>query len=271
MRPAGNEQDYLRAPTGRYVTGRNWISYCPDQRLAGVVIWGRTTDEDIRSLLQTTPLKGASPLVASRARLIDARELDVPPPSVFGEIYGYFQAHREVAATAVTRLALLRPSGMVGALVLGFVQLLGMKFPIEAFTDPEAAFGWLAVPEHASVLEEVARLQREMTGSAEIVRNLRAVLECGALSTATLATTARTMGLSTRSLQRRLREAGTSFQHELAATRVSVAQRMMTESTASVSQVASEVGYSSPHQFASAFRKATGSSPRQWKSNHGLR
>jgi AraC-like DNA-binding protein len=267
VKPAGSESDYLRAPIGRYVTGRNWISYCPDERLAGVVIWGRPEDEDIRQLLRTTPLEGPSPLVASKARLVDARQLDVPPPSVFAELHGYFQAHREVAPAAVTRLALLRPPGMVGALVIGFAQLLGMKFPIEPFTDPEEALAWLAVPEHAGVLDEVERLKDEMAGGVDEVRALRATLEAGGLSSATLGTIARKMGLSTRSLQRRLRTAGTSFQRELATARVRVAQRMLAESSASVSEVAWEVGYSSMHQFALAFRKVTGASPRQWRSD----
>ena len=265
VRPT-TEHEYLHSPTGTYVTGRTWISFCPNDRLAGVVLWGRPDDEDVRSLLRTTPLQGPSPLAVRKARLVDVRDLDVPSPSVFAALQSYLMVHREVADAAVSRFALIRGPGMVGALVIGFWQLLPMRFPLEVFTDPVAAFDWMDLRDELPVLEEVERLQAEALGGTQIVSDLRASLEVH-LAGATLGTVARRLGLSTRSLQRRLREAGTSFQRELGSARVRAAQRMLADTHASVADVAWHVGYSSVHQFASAFRKQTGASPRQWRAD----
>lgn len=262
---AVGEEEFLREPVGAYVTAGNWIAWCFDDRLSGAVLWGRPAEEDVRALLRMTPLQGSSPLVSARARLIDVRQLDGLAPPVFTVLHAFFTAHREVAPQAVTRLALVRPSGMIGAIAIGFVQLLATAFPMKPFIEPLEALAWLGVPDHACVVEETDRLQHDLAGDVEVVRTLRATLEAPGLASATLGTVARTMGLSTRSLQRRLTEAGTSFQREIAAARVRVAQRMLAESPASVSEVAWEVGYSSVNQFAHAFRKQTGMSPRQWR------
>jgi AraC-like DNA-binding protein len=266
MTPAGSADEFLQAAAGRYIAGPNWISYCHDERLSGVVLWGHLDEGDARALLRTTPLAGPSPLAVGRARLVDARLLDVPTPQVFMALHEHFATHREVSAQAVTRLALLRPEGLVGALAVGFARVLDTPFPMETFTDPADALAWLELTEYAFVLEEVERLQSAQAGGAAVVRDLRTALEQGSLASATLAAVARKMGLSARSLQRRLREAGTSFQRELAGARVRVAQRRFAESAASISEVAYEVGYSTVHQFSAVFRKATGLSPRQWKS-----
>jgi AraC-like DNA-binding protein len=84
----------------------------------------------------------------------------------------------------------------------------------------------------------------------------------------TLQGAARQLGLSARTLQRRLRDEGSSFQGEVVAARLRVAQRLMLETSASLGEVAFEAGYASPAHLSTHFRKAVGEAPSAWRSRH---
>ena len=77
---------------------------------------------------------------------------------------------------------------------------------------------------------------------------------------------ARRLGLSERSLQRRLQELGTTFHQELVALRLAEARRRMLDSDAPLTRIALEVGFASIQQFSTQFREATGEPPSQWRS-----
>nr|WP_286202601.1 helix-turn-helix transcriptional regulator [Comamonas sp. JC664] len=73
------------------------------------------------------------------------------------------------------------------------------------------------------------------------------------------------MGMSERTLQRRLKEADTSFQSELNAVQVRMAQTLLRESDMKLTAVAVEVGCASLQHFSSLFRKLVGESPSGWR------
>lgn len=81
----------------------------------------------------------------------------------------------------------------------------------------------------------------------------------------TLAETAKEMGLSQRSLSRRLQEAETSFKDILSHVRLRIASRELSETGASVAQIAHRLGYASQSAFATAFRRETGESPTDFR------
>lgn len=72
---------------------------------------------------------------------------------------------------------------------------------------------------------------------------------------------ARTLGLSPRSLARKLREAGTSFSELLVKTRTRLARQYLTETDLPAGEVAYLLGYASPSAFTTAFRRETGHTP----------
>ncbi len=78
---------------------------------------------------------------------------------------------------------------------------------------------------------------------------------------------ARALGQAPRSLQRHLRDAGTSFQRELDAARVRVAQRLLETSRASLTEIALDVGCASPQHFSALFRRVTGQTPSAWRTS----
>ena len=71
-----------------------------------------------------------------------------------------------------------------------------------------------------------------------------------------------------RTLQRRLKAKNTSYQQLLDAVRLSVAKHHLTDSEISVTRLSELLDYSEQSVFSRAFKKATGLSPNQWRSQH---
>ena len=74
------------------------------------------------------------------------------------------------------------------------------------------------------------------------------------------------VGMSARTLQRRLTEAGTSYSDVVSRARFDLASTLLTQTDASATEIAYAVGYSDPSHFARAFRRLAGVSPRQYRS-----
>ena len=158
---------------------------------------------------------------------------------------------------------------MTGAVVGGFYSLLSSGYPTRAFADPLAALTWLGQPEDKSqaLLHALNDLVMQQMGQSPLLSELHRVLRTR-LVDAHLAEVAREMGMSERTLQRRLREAGTSFQTELNTVQVRTAQTLLLESDAKLTSVALEVGCASLQHFSGLFRKLTGESPSAWRARH---
>ncbi|MDI7862660.1 AraC family transcriptional regulator [Rhizobiaceae bacterium n13] len=128
-----------------------------------------------------------------------------------------------------------------------------------------------AAPRHAAspivTLEDVARDRR---GGAPrdlldvIMEQIRAQVLTGSVS---LESAAQLTDTSVRTLQRELARAGTDFRSLASAARVQRATELLRHTNGSITRVAAELGYSSPANFARAFRKATGGGPREFRSN----
>lgn len=70
---------------------------------------------------------------------------------------------------------------------------------------------------------------------------------------------------SPRTLQRRLRELGTSYRAVVDGARLDLATRMLTRTDATAAEIGNVVGYSDPSHFARAFRRFTGMSPGEYR------
>jgi AraC-like DNA-binding protein len=77
--------------------------------------------------------------------------------------------------------------------------------------------------------------------------------------------TAEAVGLSARTLQRRLAEAGESYHHLVDSVRLGAGIRLLTDGDARLVDVAAELGYADQANFTRAFRRLTGMSPRAFQ------
>ncbi len=89
----------------------------------------------------------------------------------------------------------------------------------------------------------------------------RAIADCMAVGHTSANHVARELGMSSRTLARRLGEAGTSYQEVLSNFRKALAERYLKKSNMSQSEIAYLLGYSDVSSFASAFKRWTGQSP----------
>jgi AraC-like DNA-binding protein len=71
--------------------------------------------------------------------------------------------------------------------------------------------------------------------------------------------------VSVRTLQRRLDKSGTSYSEVVGRVRFDSASTMLTQTDASVAEIAYDVGYSDPSHFARAFRSMAGVGPREYR------
>jgi AraC-like DNA-binding protein len=102
----------------------------------------------------------------------------------------------------------------------------------------------------------------------EIVPRVRELL-LRSLS-ASLGETARELGLSARTLTRRLHDEGSSFRAVKDALRRSLALAHLEKTKKSIAEIAAELGYSEPSAFFRAFQGWTGEAPSEHRKRHRL-
>jgi len=115
-------------------------------------------------------------------------------------------------------------------------------------------------------LEDEANALRART-KGDIVRSLRQLLRKTLVTQkASIALVARQLGIHERTLNRRLRAEGTTFQRELEAMRYATAQQLLAETAMSLAQVAAALEYADASAFNRAFKRWAGVTPAQWRA-----
>jgi AraC-like DNA-binding protein len=102
----------------------------------------------------------------------------------------------------------------------------------------------------------------------DIISSLRRVLAVSLLGgDASLQASASALNMHPRTLNRRLRERGTTFQRELGFVRFSLARQYLESSSIPLTIIASALGYADPSVFTRAFERWSGIAPSQWRLN----
>jgi AraC-like DNA-binding protein len=109
----------------------------------------------------------------------------------------------------------------------------------------------------------LARLRPDKTWSATVARLVSTTLCDGKPS---LADVARRLAVSTRSLQTKLRDEGTTYQEILDRIRKETAEVYLRDSTLTMGEIAFLLGFAEQSAFNRAFKKWTGDSPSQFRS-----
>ena len=260
----GVEQaEFLAAPVGCFVAGRRWLVWCADERLCGAVVWGQVEEEDVQILVGMMGI--AAHLAPSFQVLTDIRLVEKVDPAAFG-LYAELLVERvrELGAR-VAGHAVVRPGGVVGSAAAGLHVLVGgVPFPLQFFTDLDAALRWLGGEERLALggelAEQVAAARRNLRRAAASARAdrrgaRRQPARGGAAAGAVAAHAAARAARRRHVVPRRGRGAA-------GARRPAVAPRR----TGQISAIALEVGCASLQHFSTLFRKATGETPSQWRA-----
>jgi AraC-like DNA-binding protein len=258
VRAAGNADDYRADPIGAYLALPRALVFCARPALWGFALWGKPNEVDARRLV---PLLALELDAAPHASLVDVRRLEAGDPRAFAVLARYLRGNFDTFRTRVTRLALVRPPGVLGATVAGFYQVAGAPYPVRVFDALPAAAAWLRAGDVARVLEDALA---GASGTPSILLDLRGWLD-GHLDRASLATAARALSRASRSLQRDLSGARTTFQRELDAARIRLAKRLLAETDSPLTEIAYDIGCASPQHFSKLFRRVTGVAPSAWR------
>lgn len=135
-------------------------------------------------------------------------------------------------------------------------------------------YSWIEIPYALLALPPTSRPTAKTHTSSETAFEInlsttlqyliKSYLQDDSLSINTLAEIS---GMSLRSLQRRLSEAGTSYSELLEQTRIGTSMELLSNRDCKIIDVAFETGYRDPSHFSRAFRRITGVSPREYKKN----
>lgn len=201
----------------------------------------------------------------------DCRHL---PESVFAGIAGFVRwvAQRPVPLIEVAFRHQASPSvrdectRIFGAPVRFGAEANQARFPT-ALLDwpiPHAETAWLPVLTRRA---DELLAQRAQETSALIARVRQAIARNLADNAARLDAVAAELGMTARTLQRRLEAASTNYRDELDATRALMAERFLRDSTLPLTEIALRLGFSEQSAFTHAFRKWTGQSPLAYRQS----
>lgn len=262
MRATATCQSFLRSPVGSYLRGRSWLVACPYANLCATVLAGRPDEQDLRELTSAYAVPEAR--VSPHAVLFDGSLMTTVDDAALGMLLAYFVEHQGRLTRFITRLAVVYGTGVAGAVVAGAPKMLSLSCPVQSFSDTGAALDWLGFDE-AALRHELAALSQSLADDATLAR-LRALLT--ERPGATLSTVARLLGTSGRSLQRRLKERGTSFQSEVTQARLARALPRLAACDGALTAIALDIGFESLQSFSDWFRQQTGESPLSWRRRH---
>ena len=230
-----------------------------DAGLFVTVIRGRPDEDEVRRMTAAWDGERALPPHAS---LVDLSGLAGVDPAAFAVLIDYLNSTRAAMGRALTRQAVVRPPGLAGAIIDGFRTVVDFTYPARVCSGRDRALAWLGRTDAAETVEAWTR----GWGPDEAVVALRGWLR---VSTAvTLPVAARRLGVSERSLQRRLRAAGTSFVEEVAAARLAAAKRLLIETDRKLGAIAHAVGCATQPTFSTMFRRLTGETPSAFRARH---
>ena len=117
----------------------------------------------------------------------------------------------------------------------------------------------------ATSAQRILQKMRDVQGLVERVRVEVAGQLCA--GNVNMRTASRRLGLAT--LRRRLEEQGTTFSEILDNLRRGLAEEHLSGASPTVSEVAFQLGFSNVRAFGRAFRRRTGKTPTEYRSDHG--
>ncbi len=196
--------------------------------------------------------------------VVDVRNVRYVDAVAFAALAGQLRSRRSDLLPLLRGQAIVRSDGVIGAMAMGLLAVVGWRAPVRIFTDVAAALSWL-LPGDEAIPGEYARWQERNIVDAPLLTSLRNLLQarCADIDPARAA---RSLGMSLRTLQRQLAASATSFSDELARARLGKAKELLASSEEKIDVIAGQVGFASASHFGRFFAAATGEAPSGWRA-----
>jgi AraC-like DNA-binding protein len=258
MRCANTIDDYLRDPRDAYVVGREFAAFHVAPTLFGLVVWGRP---DIEQARQIVAARGAELADGGPHHVVlDYRLLEVVDQEAFRVIAEWVAANRDALTANTARVALVKPiDPFAGATVAGFYTVVKAPYPSQLCLTLDDAEAWLGVP----VVEPATRVHDLSAAGRSTITTLVQLLDRSPAMAVDEA--ARSLGLSGRTLQRRLRAEGTTYVAESRKAIIRRAKHLLATTDDKIADIAHAVGCASPQHFTDLFRSDVGVPPAAWR------
>jgi len=261
LHPATSLENYVKNPVGRYIASPNAAAFWASGVLAGMSFWGYPDYADMALIARA--MRAANSLPACHyASIVDLRRLELLDLRVFDKLCSELASHFTVCRSIVTRRALLVPKGPSGAQMAELFRSLSRDTSVRSFAHGIDALHWVESRDQA-LLQELDRLPDIASTHTSMIAEVRRLLDERQARRAE--DLARRLGMSQRTLQRRLRYLGTSFQQEVSAAHIRIAKRLMRATDNPLKWIAIESGYASLQHFSSSFRAHVGIAPSRWR------
>lgn len=262
MRLASGLDDFLRAPRDACFEGRHFTFWNLGS-VSGWRVFGAPRREDGEQLVACIDTLYA-PRAPRYFSLVDLRSLEAVDAVGFEVLRGYVEKIRSRMARRLVRQAVVKPTGLVGAMVAGFYVQLEPRHPVRVFESLRPAVRWLDPVDKPALRRLVAALEAPPPNGgllADLVAWLREHRQRPSFEGA-----AKTLGLSGRTLQRRLRDARTTFKDQVRQVRVELAQKLLRDTDWKLAAIAQEAGFDSSQRLATSFRRHLGVTPTEFRA-----
>jgi AraC-like DNA-binding protein len=250
-----------------YATDDNVMTWCTRPDLCGLALWGHLGFSEMH-LLERTFESGARNGIATPCDFVlDARRLRGLDSDLYEGLAHAARCGLPAIRRRVRRQALLRPAGLLGGVVSGFYVALGSELEWRVFTDLAPALAWFEESQPVALAAGLDRLVEEAVSRTRLIVRVREALAAGH-GRAVLADVSRSLGVSPRSLQRALRELGTSFRDEVYRARIATSKKLLLETDHKIATIGHRLGFSNESNFITFFGRITGESPAAWRRRH---
>lgn len=253
---------FERHPVGRFVKRARWAYFCLSEELFGYALFGRVRAEDVEELtsFMVQELRRRPHHVLAHVSHLHAAE-----PAAFTLLGKYIETHRAALGDVVTAAAIVRPTGISGAIAGGFFSVIPAPFHVEVFDNSASALDCLGARDSAQLAISLDESVATWMGMPPIVAALRTHL-ASSLVQPDIDAAAAALSVSTRTLQRKLTAEGTRFQREVMLARLEAVIARLEESDHPLAAIAFDTGFSSPQHMSRAFRKHVGQSPGDYRA-----
>lgn len=253
---------FFRAPHGHYLATEGLLYWCLDATLWGVTFGERLDAHCISQLIAWIEEEHRHPQ-PPYATVIDLRRLRSVDADAFVEFESWYGTTRQRQRSRVLRAAIVRPDrGLPATLVAGLPTVLAPAIPCEVCVDLASALLFLEVAASTSQVAALEAMSDDLR-LPPLLDQVRAVLEgTPKISAEAVATS---VGQSLRTLQRRLKEAGTSLDAETQLVRLRRAQRLLATTDEKLGAVALDAGFATQSHLNAAFRRLVGETPGDYR------
>ena len=261
MRRCASIDDYVANWRDAYVVAKNFCTFFAPPSLFGVVVWGRPGIEEARAIVASRAPELADD--GPHHLVLDYRLVEVIDPDAFRCLAEFVATNRDRLTKVTAKVALVKPTDpFAGATVAGFYSVVAPPYPSRLCDTIEEAEAWLEVPTVAHVLQvhEASAAGRPITSALGRALDREPTLG--------IDEAASELGLTGRTLQRRLSGEETTFVAEARKAKVRRAKHLLATTDDKVGDIARAVGSASVQHFTELFREETGTTPAAWRSSH---